>query len=58
MAPGKGRSATAHPEDSHKALLAPDIVAAILNDALPERASLFDLAVDFPGESGRSSSGI
>ena len=29
-------------------LLAPDIVAAILDDALPEGISLFDLAVDVP----------
>ena len=29
-------------------LLAPDIVAAILDDQLPEGISLFDLAVDVP----------
>ena len=29
-------------------LLAPDIVAAILDDALPQGISLFDLAVDVP----------
>jgi hypothetical protein len=29
-------------------MLAPDIVAAILDDALPNRIPLFDLAVDPP----------
>ena len=29
-------------------LLAPDIVAAILDDQLPDGISLFDLAVDVP----------
>jgi hypothetical protein len=29
-------------------LVAPDIVAAILDDQLPEGISLFDLAVDVP----------
>jgi len=31
-------------------LLAPDIVAAILDDALPNHITLFELAVDLPGD--------
>ncbi|HUL13024.1 MAG TPA: hypothetical protein VLU73_12760 [Methylococcaceae bacterium] len=38
-------------------LLAPDIVAAILNDQLPEGISLFDLAVDVPAGWGSSEGG-
>ncbi len=34
--------------------MAPDIVAAVLDDTLPDDVTLFELAVDPPGGRGRS----